>query len=312
MTIKAIDLFAGLGGMTQGATAAGVDVVWAANHWPDAVETHARNHPGTEHACQDLQQANWAQVPAHDLLLASPCCQGHSNARGADKSHHDSSRSTAWAVVSAAEMHKPGVFIVENVAEFMQWELFGVWRQAMHALGYSIAPHVLDAADFGVPQNRKRMFLVGTRSKHPIKLKLRTREHQAIRPSIDWDGPWKWSIVRDKSENTRKRVARGREQLKSGRFLAPFYGSGSGLSGRSLDRPVGTLTTRDRWLLVDGDKCRMLQVPEILAGMGFPADYKLPLKRGGKIHRRQAVHMLGNAVCPPVITHLINAVREAV
>jgi len=312
MTIKAIDLFAGLGGMTQGATAAGVDVVWAANHWPDAVETHARNHPGTEHACQDLQQANWAQVPAHDLLLASPCCQGHSRARGKDKTHHDSSRSTAWAVVSAAEMHKPGVFIVENVAEFMEWRLFGVWREAMSALGYSIAPHVLDAADFGVPQNRKRMFLVGTRSKHPIKLKLRTRKHQAIRPSIDWGGPWKWSIVRDKSENTRKRVARGREQLKSDRFLAPFYGSGSGLSGRSLDRPVGTLTTRDRWLLVDGGKCRMLQVPEILAGMGFPADYKLPLKKGGKIHRRQAVHMLGNAVCPPVITHLINAVREAV
>ena len=312
MTIKAIDLFAGLGGMTQGATAAGVKVVWAANHWPEAVETHTRNHPGTEHACQDLQQANWEQVPAHDLLLASPCCQAFSVAKGKDGPQHDASRSTPWAVVSAAEVHRPGVFIVENVEEMMNWKLFESWRHAMHALGYSIAPHVLDAADFGVPQNRERVFFVGTRSKHPIKLKLRTREHQAIRPFIDWDGPWGWRRVKDKALNTRKRVANGRKQLRCDRFLAPFYGSGSGLTGRSLDRPVGTLTTRDRWLLVDGDKCRMLQVPEILAGMGFPADYKLPLKRGGKVHRRQAVHMLGNAVCPPVITHLINAVREAV
>lgn len=49
--MKAIDLFAGGGGFTEGAQQAGCEVVWAANHWPAAVATHALNHPHTEHAC---------------------------------------------------------------------------------------------------------------------------------------------------------------------------------------------------------------------------------------------------------------------
>ena len=80
--MRAIDLFAGAGGFSTGATMAGVQVVWAGNHWPLAVEYHAANHPDAEHACQDLHQARWDDVPGHDLLLASPCCQGHIKARG--------------------------------------------------------------------------------------------------------------------------------------------------------------------------------------------------------------------------------------
>jgi len=66
----AIDLFAGLGGWSTGARMAGVEVLWAANHWPDAVQWHSANHPGAIHVCQDLHQANWSQVPAHDLPRA--------------------------------------------------------------------------------------------------------------------------------------------------------------------------------------------------------------------------------------------------
>ena len=80
--MRAIDLFAGAGGFSTGAAMAGAEVVWAANHWPLAVEYHTANHPSAAHICQDLHQANWANVPGHDLLLASPCCQGHSKARG--------------------------------------------------------------------------------------------------------------------------------------------------------------------------------------------------------------------------------------
>ncbi|AEC20065.1 hypothetical protein PT7_1525 [Pusillimonas sp. T7-7] len=68
--MKAIDLFAGLGGNSEGAKQAGVPVVWAANHWESAVQIHAANHPGTGHACQDLHQADWTQVPAHAPLPA--------------------------------------------------------------------------------------------------------------------------------------------------------------------------------------------------------------------------------------------------
>lgn len=108
------DLFAGLGGFTEGAEQAGARVAWAGNHWRFAVDTHALNHPNTVHVCQDLNQARWATLPAVDFVLAGPSCQGHSNAGQharrvspsvADK--HDIDRSTAWAVVSCLEVCRP-------------------------------------------------------------------------------------------------------------------------------------------------------------------------------------------------------------
>ena len=71
----AIDLFAGLGGWSTGARAAGVQVLWAANHWPVAVEWHSANHPETQHVCQDLHQARWEQVPT------TTSCSPHPAAR---------------------------------------------------------------------------------------------------------------------------------------------------------------------------------------------------------------------------------------
>src|SRR5688500_10649044 len=123
----AADLFAGCGGFTEGAEEAGVTVKWAANHWRPAVDCHAANHPTVEHACQDLQQANFLDVPDIDLLLASPSCQGHSPARGKDKPHHDAARATAWAVVTCAEVKRPEAVICENVPEWAKWVLWPAW-----------------------------------------------------------------------------------------------------------------------------------------------------------------------------------------
>ncbi|MFD2271362.1 DNA cytosine methyltransferase [Undibacterium arcticum] len=191
--MNAIDLFAGAGGFSTGAQMAGCNVVWAANHWQAAVDTHAANHPSAQHVCQDLHQARWDDVPAHDLLLASPCCQGHSKARGKTSGNpqHDASRSTAWAVVSAAEYHRPAFAVIENVPEFVQWSLYPAWRMAMEALGYCVAPHIIDAADHGVPQHRERLFIVATRSKHPLMLQFPLRDRVPASSFIDFDaGKW--------------------------------------------------------------------------------------------------------------------------
>lgn len=305
--MKAADLFAGAGGFSTGARMTGVQVVWAANHWPAAVEVHAKNHPGTEHACQDLQQADWSKVPRFDLLLASPCCQGHSNARGqaAGNPQHDASRATAWAVVSALEFHRPHAAVVENVKEFLNWALFPAWAHALEALGYSLQPHIVDAADHGVPQNRVRMFLVATRSKAPLRLQLPRRDHVGAAAFIDFNGG-KWTPIRKpgRSEATLRRVFQGRRDLQSGRFLVPYYGSGSGLTGRCISRPIGTITTLDRWAVVRGGQMRMLSHHEARDAMGFPSDYQLP-----KNHK-DALYMLGNAVCPPVAADVIAALKE--
>ena len=295
-----------MGGFTEGAVQAGVEVVWAANHWRVAVDTHAANHPRTRHACQDLHQANWLEVPPHDLLLASPCCQGHSRARGksANNPQHDASRSTAWAVVSAAECHRPWGLVAENVPEFLDWALYPAWSAALAALGYTLTHYVIDAADHGVPQHRVRLFIVGTRTKKPVQLRFEKREHVPIASVLDWSHKTSPIDKPGRAAATLARIARGRERFGD-RFLAPFYGSGSGLTGRSIHRPIGTITTLDRWAVVDGDRMRILQKDEVRAAMGFPAHYQLPQQH------KLAVHMLGNAVSPIVARDVIQALRAA-
>lgn len=301
----AIDLFAGAGGFSTGARMAGARVAWAANHWPTAVQWHAANHPDTDHACQDLQQADFRDAPAHDLLLASPACQGHSRARGADKPHHDAQRATAWAVVTCAEVHRPPTVVVENVPEFAEWVLWPAWCAAMHALGYALAPMVLDAADHGVAQHRRRLFVVATRSRHPIELRLPQRPHRSAAEVIRFDaGRWSPVARAGRSPRTLARIAAGRRGHGE-RFLAPYYGSGSGETGRSLGRPIGTLTTRARWAVVDGDRMRMVMASEGRELMGLPAGYLLPPSEA------TAWHLIGNAVCPPVAADVIQALQVA-
>ncbi len=306
--MRAIDLFAGAGGFSTGAAMAGVQVVWAANHWPLAVKYHAANHPAADHLCQDLHQADWSAVPPTDIMLAAPCCQGHSNARGKTKGNpqHDASRSTAWAVVSAAECLRPQGIVIENVPEFLQWDLFPAWELAMQKLGYTLSPHIVDAADHGVPQHRVRMFIIATKSRAPLVLDLPKRAHVPASAFLDFDsGRWSQIVKPRRSCATLARVAAGRA-AHGDRFLAPYYGSGSGTTGRSLHRPIGTVTTKARWALIDGSRMRMLTVPESCAAMGFPKDYQLPPQT------HQAIHLLGNAVCPPVARDVIRALTEQI
>lgn len=306
MSMTAIDLFAGLGGNSEGAKQAGVKVIWAGNHWKLATYYHEINHPDAVTVCQDMHQANWDQVPSHDILMASPACTGHTPARGKERPHHDSARSTAWAVVSAAEFHRPPFLLIENVPAFAaRWVLYPAWCAALTALGYALSPMVIDAADCGVPQHRKRLIVIGTRTRHPVVLDMPKLQHRPAGEVIDFDsGTWSEITKPGRVAATLARIARGRREFGP-RFVMPYYGGGSGLTGRDLARPIGTITTRDRWAIVDGDRMRMLTRDENLRAMAFPDDYHLPNDH------KLAVHMLGNAVPPPMTREVITALRKA-
>jgi len=295
----AIDLFAGAGGFSTAARQAGVKVLWCANHWPAAVAAHAANHPSTIHACQDLHQADFTQAPAHDILLASPSCQGHARARGKERPSHDAARATAWAVVTCAKVHRPKAVIVENVPEFLDWVLYPAWVAAMQALGYVLEPHVCNSADYGVPQERIRVIIVATRGR-PLGLVQPKLPHVPARDIIDLStGNWSAINKPGRAAATLERIANGR--AAHGReFLISYYGNTR--TGRSLDRPIGTITTKARWAVVSGDRMRMLTREETIKAMGFPADYALPPDT------TLSTHLLGNAVPPAMAQWFIEQV----
>lgn len=299
--LKVVDLFAGAGGFSTGATQAGCNVVWAANHWKDAVHVHECNHPKTFHSCQDLQQADFTALPKYDVLLASPSCQGHSKARGVDKPHHDSARSTAWAVVACVEATEPKAFIVENVTEFITWTLYPQWKSCMESLGYKLAINVLNAADFGVAQSRIRVFITGSKTKPLLVQTNPFKTHTPFKNLIE-AGQYAWSLVSEKVASTKRKWANGIKDFGQD-FLIAYYGSERG--GRSINKPIGTVTTKEKFALINGDRMRMLSLSEYKNAMGFPKEYLLPKSKS------LALHMLGNAVCPPVAKEILTQMQES-
>lgn len=335
--IHVVDYFAGLGGFTLGATLAGAEVVTAINHWDLAVDYHRRNHPHVTHACEDLTRFDPRKLPPFAVLLASPACQGHSLANGATPGTEryatwDASRATAWSVIDCAEVRRPRAIVVENVPRFVSWSLWDLWWQALRALGYGVRVHRCDAQHYDAPQERPRVIVTAVHDGEAphvpgasalyertevrtlggqtkalwrwCKLPVPRARVRAIAEVIAWgEGEWSKIDRPGRSPATLARVARGRARFGD-RFVMPYNGSGSGLTGRSLDRPIGTVTAADRWAVVDGDRMRMLTLDEYRAAMGFPEGYVVPGVR------KNATEMIGNAIVPELARRAVRAVME--
>lgn len=301
--MRAVDLFAGWGGMTLGASRAGVRVAWAANHWRLAVETHARNHPEAEHACQDLRQADWTELPRYDLLLAGPACQGHSDAsQPRRRSYHDALRATAWAVVDCAEVTRPRAIVVENVVRFERWKLYPRWRQCLEDLGYTLSVGKVRASYLGVPQRRDRLFVVGLRRGRTVDVEAPPRREPAFRPCLDPEADG-WRPIRScRYPNARARMLRVSRELGTG--IAHHV---TDCPVVSVDGPLPTITTKHQWALVAGGAYRPITCRELARGMGFPDDYAW----GEHVSQADATKGLGNAVVPAVAEHVVRRVLEA-
>lgn len=301
----AIDLFAGGGGTSLGADWAGLKVVWAANHKPAAVAVHLLNHPNTLHVCQDLHQANWDMVPNHDVTLASPCCQGHSLARGksVQSQKADESRSTAYAVLSCLEIKKPQFGFIENVVEFQKWVLYDIWVAAIERLGYSVAAHVVNCNTLGVPQSRKRLFIIITRSANKLWLDLPVMDLVPATSFLDLNmAGHNWENWADRVPATVRRITQGRKDFGE-IFIDTAYGSER--TGHSIHKPIGTITTVNKHSLVIGDKVRPLTIQELAKAQTFPSTYQWA---ASKTDTKQ---MIGNAVPPRAAEIVLRALKEA-
>jgi DNA (cytosine-5)-methyltransferase 1 len=178
------DLFCGAGGSSLGAESAGLELVMAANHWQTAIDVHQAHFPNAGHDCADISQADPRRYPRTDILLASPECTNHSQARGVSRKRQDPSfwdapdpsaersRATMWDVVRFAEQLHYEAIVVENVVEATKWILWPAWVQALTDLGYRHRVLSHNSMHHGVPQSRDRIYVVWTRPGLTIDLEM--------------------------------------------------------------------------------------------------------------------------------------------
>lgn len=215
MTATVMDLFAGAGGSSLGAEAAGMQLAIAANHWQTAIDVHQAHFPHADHACEDLREADPRRYQRTDVLLASPECTNHSQARGVSRRRQDPtlwdapdpaaerSRATMWTVPHFAEQLKFDCIVVENVVEATRWVGWRGWHQVMEDLGYEHRVLSHNSMHHGVPQSRDRIYVVFWRRGLRPDLEL---ELQAWCPRCGADRTVRQGWKRD------RRVGRYRQQ----------------------------------------------------------------------------------------------------
>jgi DNA (cytosine-5)-methyltransferase 1 len=202
---------------------------------------------------------------------------------------------------------KPRWVIVENVNRMKRWGRHNELVNSIQSHGYTVNDLFLNAADFGVPQSRKRMFLVCDREGSVISREdltsLHRRREKTARSIIDWAGNHKSRplYTGQRAQATIERAERAINKLGRGKdFIVVYYGSDYGGGWQSLDLPLRTITTLDRFGLVtwhgNAPLLRMLQPTELLKAMGAGARHKLPHGT-----RRDKVKLLGNGVCSPIM-----------
>lgn len=184
MSVTFTDLFCGAGGSSVGATAAGMTLAVAANHWRTAIDVHQTHFPDARHDCADISQADPRRYPRTRVLLASPECTNHSQARGVSRRRQDPSlwdapdpsaersRATMWDVPRFAEQVGYDAIVVENVVEATAWVMWPAWWQAMECLGYRGRVVSANSMHHGVAQSRDRVYVVWARAGIDIDLEF--------------------------------------------------------------------------------------------------------------------------------------------
>lgn len=303
------DLFCGGGFGGRGAVTAGAKPILAVDAWDVATTTYKSNFSTAEVLCSPIEALDpWEIAKKHrpDVLLTSPECTSHSIARGA-KPGCEQSKETAIGIIPWIEAMEPRWLIVENVNRMKKWGRHDELVNSIESYGYTVNDLFLNAADFGVPQSRKRMFLVCDRRSSVITredlISLHKRETKPARSIIDWTGKYKSRPLysEKRAEATIKRAERAIEAIGRNKdFIIVYYGSDYAGGWQSLDAPLRTVTTLDRFGLVtwkdDTPYLRMLQPPELLKAMGAGSKHQLP--HGS---RRDKVKLCGNGVCSPVM-----------
>ncbi|CUU74328.1 DNA cytosine methyltransferase [Campylobacter hyointestinalis] len=300
---KFIDLFAGIGGIRLGFQNAFSDAkcVFSSEIDKFAIQTYIANHKEIPHG--DITQIDASLIPDFDVLLAGFPCQPFSQA-GLGLGFSDTRGSMFFEIERILKAKKPRAFLLENVKRLKTHDkgrTFKTILEHLKSLGYYTHYEVLSAKDFGIPQNRERIIIVGFDSdvpfKFPIPQQIQTKVGDILESSFD-----EKYIISDK-------LWAGHQKRKIQNKIAK---KGFGYSLFDENSPyTNTISARyykdgsEILINVKGKNPRKLTPREAARLQGFDDSFQIV------VSDPQAYKQFGNSVCVPVITAVAKQMRLA-
>ena len=298
MDFRFIDLFAGIGGMRLAFQKAGGDCVFSSEWDQFAQKTYESNFG--EVPFGDITEIDERDIPKFDIVAAGFPCQPFSSIGKRQGFQHKTQGTLFYDVARIIAHHRPKAFLLENVSGLVTHDkgnTFSTIVETLEELNYSVSYKVLDSADFGVPQKRQRIYIVGFNN-----TKIRKNEFVFPKPRSSRIGIGKF-------------VEEGLTDLSISKHLQSVYiykendGRPEVITPKS-DFPVKTLVASYHKIqrltgtfVKDGPTgLRLLSANECKAIMGFPKSFKVP------VSRTQMYRQFGNSVAVPVVTAVAKAI----
>lgn len=163
--MRVVSFFAGCGGLDLGFRQAGFDVVWANEFEQHCQATYQLNHPDTKFVLDDVRNIDPQSIPDCDGFIGGPPCQSWS-VGGKQRGLDDERGQLFIKYIDLIKVKKPAFFVIENVKGMLDNKFKDIFDDFIHRLenaGYDVTWSLVDACDYGIPQNRERVFFLGFR-----------------------------------------------------------------------------------------------------------------------------------------------------
>ena len=305
MVVKVIDLFAGIGGIRLGVEQAfgSVDCVFTSEIDKHAVTTYKANFKDG-HVFGDIKQIDASDVPDHDILLAGFPCQPFSQA-GLKKGFTDTRGTLFFDIERILLAKQPKAFLLENVKQLKghdKGRTFQTIIDHLNKAGYKVFYEILKARDFGVPQNRERIYIVGfldhsINFEFPKPTNLPTRVGDILDDVVDekytisdklWSGHKRRKELNKLNGKGFGYGLFNKESAYTNTISARYYKDGSEILIEQENKNPRKLTPREAARL-----------------QGFPEEYVIPVSDA------QAYKQFGNSVAVPVIKAIATEIKKA-
>ncbi|MBN2572337.1 MAG: DNA cytosine methyltransferase [Ignavibacteriales bacterium] len=299
--MKVASLFSGAGGLDLGFIQAGHDIIWAIDNYEDAVKTYKRNI-GNHIILDDIAKIPSTNIPDHDILIGGFPCQGFSIAN-IKRNKHDTRNKLYLEMLRIIIEKKPKSFLAENVKGILslaKGKAFEMILNEFNNAGYNVSYQVLNAADYGVPQIRYRVFIIGIRNDISFSFNFPDQTH-SNNTSSNGLKPWVsiGEVLKEIPEPEEKHNLMNHTYSN---FKLKFNGY---LGNREIDpqKPAPTVTARGDnkggvVVLHHPNNHRRMSARELAITQSFPIDFIFEGCRSS-IYRQ-----IGNAVPPLLAYHI--------